>query len=697
MHTISRPLIIRCTVLVFSLGVLLRSEAVPPGPTWLPSPGSGNWTTAGNWSAGGPPNDSSVTAAFGTSATTAVSISGGVEVNRLLFNTGASVFTITVNPASYWTISGVGIVNNSGTTQNFATVTDGGGNYGAIFFTGSAGAGSNTAFTAAGASAAFSSGGQVGFYNTATADHGTFTTQGGTAGSAGNAETSFHNAATAASGVFITDGATVANANGGYLRFYNTATAGSANVTTNGGTFAGASGGTTEFDAGTTAGSGTFTTNGATASGAFGGATYFTGTSTAANGKFITNAATVSDGIYGVVGFTDSSTAGNGTFTSHGSTVAGGFGAGVQFNATSTAADSTITTNGGTVGGANGAFNYFVDSSTAGNATLIANGGTGGGGGGRIAFFGDSIGGTARVEVFGNGFMDIGYHNAPGLAIGSIEGSGNVFLGANILTVGGNNLSTNVSGIIQDGGMAGGTGGGLVKTGTGTLTLSGSNTYTGATTVGSGGLVVNGSIAASSGVSVSAGATLSGHGTVSIISGDGLVSPGNSPGILTATQVDPTGLPGFQPPPPSTLSFYFQFTQLSPTYSDASNSGNDVLHLTGETPFALALTSSNTITVDFTGQILQAGEFYYGGFFTDTAVADSLVDGATFVYVGVSGVAVQYDGFVSVDSADFAGGTVTGGQVMKFGVIAIPEPRAWAMLAAGMGFLVIGSRRRVKG
>ena len=37
------------------------------------------------------------------------------------------------------------------------------------------------------------------------------------------------------------------------------------------------------------------------------------------------------------------------------------------------------------------------------------------------------------------------------------------------MTVGGNNLSTEVSGAIQDGGLFGGSGGSLVKTGTGAL------------------------------------------------------------------------------------------------------------------------------------------------------------------------------------------------------------------------------------
>ena len=71
----------------------------------------------------------------------------------------------------------------------------------------------------------------------------------------------------------------------------------------------------------------------------------------------------------------------------------------------------------------------FNDSSTADSAILIANG-TAIGGGGGILFNGASTGGTARVEVFDNGYLDISGHQS-GVTIGSIEGSGNVFLGAN--------------------------------------------------------------------------------------------------------------------------------------------------------------------------------------------------------------------------------------------------------------------------
>jgi autotransporter-associated beta strand protein len=122
-----------------------------------------------------------------------------------------------------------------------------------------------------------------------------------------------------------------------------------------------------------------------------------------------------------------------------------------------------------------------------------------------------------------------------GMTAGSIAGGGSYFLGSNALIVGGNNLSTEVSGTIADGGSSGGTGGSLVKVGTGVLTLSGTNTYTGPTVVNAGVLIVNGSIAPSSLTTVNSGAVLLGSGTVgsTVVNAGGFLVPGNSPGTMT--------------------------------------------------------------------------------------------------------------------------------------------------------------------
>ncbi len=83
--------------------------------------------------------------------------------------------------------------------------------------------------------------------------------------------------------------------------------------------------------------------------------------------------------------------------------------------------------------------------------------------------------------------------------------------------------------------LDGGGGGGLVKSGAGTLTLTGTNTYTGPTTVAAGVLAVNGSIATSSLTTVDPLATLQGTGTVgtTVVADIGHVAPGNSIGTLT--------------------------------------------------------------------------------------------------------------------------------------------------------------------
>jgi autotransporter-associated beta strand protein len=382
--------------------------------TWKASPATGDWNTANNWTPRTVPNSPSDTATFASSNTTGISVSLNMEVNGIVFNAGASAFIITASPSSVLTISGVGITNNSGITQNFVTAVDGGANtVGQIVFANSATAGSLTAFT----------------------------NNGSAVSGAGGGNTEFHDTSTAGSGTFTTNGGTVPSATPGVTNFVNTSTAGNGTFTTNGGAVSGAPGGFTEVH--------------------------------------------------------DTSTAGNGTFT----------------------------INAAAVLGAGGGFVYFADNSTAGNATLIANDGQNGGLPGLIQFYNDSTGGTARVELFGQ--MDISGHNAPGVAVGSIEGSGAVFLGSFNLTVGGNDLDTTFSGIIQDGGQYGGTGGSLTKTGTRRLNLTTANTYTGGTTISGGTLLVrnkSGSATGTGAVQVNAG-TLGGTG---IIAGAVTVGPGTS-------------------------------------------------------------------------------------------------------------------------------------------------------------------------
>lgn len=183
-----------------------------------------------------------------------------------------------------------------------------------------------------------------------------------------------------------------------------------------------------------------------------------------------------------------------------------------------------IVSNGGSVAIINnsGGITTFDNSSTAGNATITTKSG------GSVFFAGTSSGGQAIFTTNAGGVFDISQLTSGGTTAGSIAGAGTYFLGANALTVGSNNLSTTVSGVISDGGIGGGTGGALVKVGTGTLTLSGTDTYTGATTVNAGTLDVDGSIATSSLLTVNNVTTLTGIGTVgnAQINSGGAFTPG---------------------------------------------------------------------------------------------------------------------------------------------------------------------------
>ncbi len=405
--------------------------------TWNLNPGSGQWVDPLNWTPPTVPNGPTDVATFDSSNITNVSIPAQIEVDRIVFNPSASAFTITVNPMVQLTLSGVGIMNNSGNAQNFVTAVGG-------------------------------------------------------------------------------------SAQGGLIEFTNSATAG--NLTT-------------------------FTNNGGAVSGAEGGGILFHDNSTAADGTFINNSGAVNGGGGAFTEFHEVATVGNGTFTTNGAPISGAGRGFTAFYDSSTADSGTLIANGAAVGGGHGGLTLFFDTSSAGNSTLIANGGVGTGplAGATILFFNDSTGGTARVKVFDNGYLDLNGHNLPGVAIGLLEGNGDVFLGADNLAVGTLNSNRVFSGELHDGDSVPGgrSGGSLTKVGTGRLILTNANSHIGGTTIDGGQLVVNnrtGSGTGSGPVQVNAGILGGGGiiaGAVSIGTGSGSgasLSPGKSsanPGTLT--------------------------------------------------------------------------------------------------------------------------------------------------------------------
>ncbi|MEA2884599.1 MAG: fibronectin-binding autotransporter adhesin [Bradyrhizobium sp.] len=186
---------------------------------------------------------------------------------------------------------------------------------------------------------------------------------------------------------------------------------------------------------------------------------------------------------FGLLQFDNTATAGNAVINNTpGSTT---------FTGSSTAGTATITNSGG-------GLLSFTDFSTAGSATITTNAGS------RTQFSTNGDGGNARFVTNGSGVVDFSNTAGPDgsntINTGSIAGSGQYFIGYNVLHTGGNGDTTTVSGVIGwcsmkpgDCTATGGPYGGLLlKEGSGTLTLSGVNTYFGATVLDGGTLQMAG-------------------------------------------------------------------------------------------------------------------------------------------------------------------------------------------------------------
>lgn len=297
-----------------------------------------------------------------------------------------------------------------------------------------------------------------------------------------------------------------------------------------------------------------------------GGWSIFYDDASAASAVFELNGANTDLGMGGRVNFYESSTAGDATFWLHGNkgigndleSVAGTL---VSFHDTTTAGNAVFNLSAGIDPLSRGSILSFEGHSSAENATInvhplpLGTGQTA-----RVIFEANASAGNATIvlaSIFGNdmpstldflgaatggtstiwlrGINQLRIDGSAGVSIGSLEGdsTSRVKLGSKKLTIGTNNKSTIMRGVLE------GEGGSLGKTGTGMLTLTGNSTYTGVTSVtGAGELRVTGSLVGDT--ELNFGGTLSGNGVLAgVTAGLGaVVAPG--PGADTLTTGDLT-------------------------------------------------------------------------------------------------------------------------------------------------------------
>ena len=241
-------------LILLSLTLPFAFDAQAGSATWNLSPTTGDWNTATNWDPNTVPNGPSDVATFAASNQNRVSFSDVTEVDSIVFNPGARSFTITNAPFHEVTISGAGIVNNSGITQHFVSDKGSGSPadqadspaFPSITFTNNATAGSNTTFTINGANGELGVGGNVDFYDSTSADHASFEIF-GSRGYAYGTELGFYDSSTAANSTITihelgrlqvdgfesmpTLGDAVVTNTRGFIYLYTGASAGQATIT----------------------------------------------------------------------------------------------------------------------------------------------------------------------------------------------------------------------------------------------------------------------------------------------------------------------------------------------------------------------------------------------------------------------------------------------------------------------------------
>jgi len=315
---------------------------------------------------------------------------------------------------------------------------------------------------------------------------------------------------------------------------------------------------------------------------------------------------------------------------------------------------------------------------------------------GKMKLSGDNSGWTGSYRIAGQNTLQLNNAHALGSGttftfsdnastMGTLESLVAVSLGQNFV-LGATGTSTNfpifktTADMTITGTISGPSGIGLIKTGTGKLTLGSAGTpvtqtYTGLTTVSAGTLVINGTVG-SGGITVNSGATLGGNltaGGTTTISAGAILAVGNSPGLGT-----------------------FEALNLSGT-TEIQFSGGATPAGRGTTFDAITVTGSNALVYGGTLKLIFAGAIAGN----QTFDIFDLLGTASGDFTGVTLFGSGTSANLTLASGTWSGGLDLGygGGLQTFAfsqttgnLSVIPEPQTWALVGLGLGFILLRLR-----
>ena len=305
---------------------------------------------------------------------------------------------------------------------------------------------------------------------------------------------------------------------------------------------------------------------------------------------------------------------------------------------------------------------------------------------------------TGNVGIQSVGFTVTGTNT---YNIGGLQGAQNLTVGYNSISVGSNNANTTYSGGIS------GSNGGFIKTGTGTLTLSGSNAYTGATAINAGKVIVSGSLNGTTSVTVANGAELNVTGLVNPAASltlNGALSGNGSVGLVTANSgsvLSPESagnLVGAATLTAGALTLHsggiYQLELGTDGSTGAAGTDWDKLTVSGALDLA-SLSSGSRFVLKLS---TLSGINTLGAL----GVFDAASNHTWSSVVGFGSLTGSFNSnLFTLDTTGFAnslqGGSfqlVRNGSNLDLQFLAVPEPSTFLMILFGMGMLALMSRHR---